>query len=96
MQVLLILVNNAIEHTFQGTIEIGAILKESVKLDESYSNFNNSRTLQISVEDSGEGIGIKHQQKLLKVLNFLDSSQVKSHTGLLLAANIVKKFNGEI
>lgn len=91
MQVLLGLQSNAMKFTQRGHILI-MVSTETVSSGNCYLN--------IKIEDTGIGIAKKDQGKLFKLFGFVqDSQQVNTKgigLGLLIAKQIVRKFDGKI
>ena len=90
MQVLLGLQSNALKFTSSGFVRIFVKL-----IDENESKF-----IQISVQDSGVGISKEDQKKLFKLFGFLAHNQ-KMNTkgvglGLVIGKMITEKFDGAI
>ena len=90
MQVLLGLQSNALKFTKYGSVSVHLKIIEVAR----------KKYLQISVIDTGVGIDSKDQDKLFQFFGFLqDTKQMNTKgigLGLVIADQIVKKFDGEI
>jgi CheY-like chemotaxis protein len=88
-QIILNLLNNALEHTETGFVKL--------KIRGDYSTqINNVYTVRITVEDSGKGINKELRKKLFEKYNTSSTTKNSVGLGLTISKGLIELMNGSI